>query len=195
MRWGVWSAICYPLLYACCNVLLLPGGILREHRRRIFFGLWWGFLMCYSAMWPEQPSHFSLVERLGGAGYVVVSKNQSDCMPSTGSGTRGLEAHSPEPVASPLSHKFDELFVRSDQTSFSHMYDLDRDWTSSGKLFCTLIWVIGPIGEWRLARGQTHPRVYKNIGSGRVVTPFVLAILVLMGRICPSRILGKHQSQ
>ena len=29
MRWGVWSAICYPLLYACCNVLLLPGGLLR----------------------------------------------------------------------------------------------------------------------------------------------------------------------
>jgi hypothetical protein len=21
---GRWSAICYPLLYACCNVLLLP---------------------------------------------------------------------------------------------------------------------------------------------------------------------------
>ncbi|HSH37596.1 MAG TPA: hypothetical protein VK993_02320, partial [Chthoniobacterales bacterium] len=26
--WGGWSAICYPLLYACCNVLLLPGGFL-----------------------------------------------------------------------------------------------------------------------------------------------------------------------
>jgi hypothetical protein len=24
MGWGVWSAIFYPLLYACCNVLLLP---------------------------------------------------------------------------------------------------------------------------------------------------------------------------
>ena len=28
MRWGAWSAIWYPLLYACCNVLLLPGGVL-----------------------------------------------------------------------------------------------------------------------------------------------------------------------
>ena len=28
MHWGAWSAICYPLLYALCNVLLLPGGIL-----------------------------------------------------------------------------------------------------------------------------------------------------------------------
>jgi uncharacterized membrane protein YdjX (TVP38/TMEM64 family) len=44
MRWGVWSAICYPILYACCNVLLLPGGIL-SIGGGFFFGLWWGFLI------------------------------------------------------------------------------------------------------------------------------------------------------
>jgi uncharacterized membrane protein YdjX (TVP38/TMEM64 family) len=44
MQWGVWSAICYPLLYACCNVLLLPGGIL-SIGGGFFFGLWWGFLI------------------------------------------------------------------------------------------------------------------------------------------------------
>ena len=44
MRWGVWSAICYPLLYACCNVLLLPGGVLSVGAG-FFFGLWWGFLI------------------------------------------------------------------------------------------------------------------------------------------------------
>lgn len=44
MRWGVWSAVCYPLLYACCNVLLLPGGIL-SIGGGFFFGLWWGFLI------------------------------------------------------------------------------------------------------------------------------------------------------
>jgi uncharacterized membrane protein YdjX (TVP38/TMEM64 family) len=27
MHWGAWSAVCYPLLFALCNVLLLPGGI------------------------------------------------------------------------------------------------------------------------------------------------------------------------
>lgn len=42
MRWGAWSAICYPLLYACCNVLLLPGGVLSVGAG-FFFGLWWGF--------------------------------------------------------------------------------------------------------------------------------------------------------
>ena len=44
MRWGAWGAICYPLLYACCNVLLLPGGLLSVGAG-FFFGLWWGFLI------------------------------------------------------------------------------------------------------------------------------------------------------
>ena len=39
MQWGAWSAICYPLLYACCNVLLLPGGVL-SIGTGFFFGLW-----------------------------------------------------------------------------------------------------------------------------------------------------------
>lgn len=44
MGWGAWGAICYPLLYACCNVLLLPGGVLSVGAG-FFFGLWWGFLI------------------------------------------------------------------------------------------------------------------------------------------------------
>jgi len=44
MHWGVWSAVCYPLLYAACNVLLLRGGVLSVGGG-FFFGLWWGFLI------------------------------------------------------------------------------------------------------------------------------------------------------
>jgi uncharacterized membrane protein YdjX (TVP38/TMEM64 family) len=44
MHWGASSAICYPLLYASCNVLLLPGGVL-SIGAGFFFGLWWGFLI------------------------------------------------------------------------------------------------------------------------------------------------------
>src|ERR1700746_824728 len=46
MHWGAWAAICYPLLFAICNVLLLPGGILAVGGG-FFFGLWWGFLIVF----------------------------------------------------------------------------------------------------------------------------------------------------
>src|SRR3954466_4904421 len=42
--WGAWGAVCYPLLFAACNILLLPGGILAVGGG-FFFGLWWGFLI------------------------------------------------------------------------------------------------------------------------------------------------------
>ena len=44
MSHGAWSAAWYPILYACCNVLLLPGGVL-SIGGGFFFGLWWGFLI------------------------------------------------------------------------------------------------------------------------------------------------------
>src|SRR5207237_6344681 len=44
MHWGAWSAVCYPLLFALCNVLLLPGGLLSVGSG-FFFGLWWGFVI------------------------------------------------------------------------------------------------------------------------------------------------------
>src|SRR5207247_6263650 len=46
MSLGAWAAICYPLLFAACNVLLLPGGILAVGGG-FFFGLWWGFLIVF----------------------------------------------------------------------------------------------------------------------------------------------------
>src|SRR5438105_5028481 len=47
MSLGAWAAICYPLLFAACNVLLLPGGILAVGAG-FFFGLWWGFLIVFA---------------------------------------------------------------------------------------------------------------------------------------------------
>src|SRR5947207_12532782 len=44
MSWGAWGAVCYPLLFAACNILLLPCGILAVVGG-FFFGLWWGFFI------------------------------------------------------------------------------------------------------------------------------------------------------
>src|SRR5437870_286075 len=46
MSLGAWAAVCYPLLFAACNILLLPGGILAVGAG-FFFGLWWGFLIVF----------------------------------------------------------------------------------------------------------------------------------------------------
>src|SRR2546430_17135727 len=46
MNWGTWGAICYPLLFAACNILLLPGGGLAVGGG-FFFGLWGGFLIVF----------------------------------------------------------------------------------------------------------------------------------------------------
>jgi uncharacterized membrane protein YdjX (TVP38/TMEM64 family) len=37
-----WGGVLYPLLYAACNVLLLPAGVL-SIGSGLVFGLWWGF--------------------------------------------------------------------------------------------------------------------------------------------------------
>src|SRR6185369_11871274 len=47
MSWGAWAGICYPLLFAACNILLLPGGVLAVGGG-FFFGLWWGLLIVFA---------------------------------------------------------------------------------------------------------------------------------------------------
>jgi uncharacterized membrane protein YdjX (TVP38/TMEM64 family) len=42
LHWGPWSIVGYPLLFAVCNLLLLPGGVL-SIGAGFFFGLWRGF--------------------------------------------------------------------------------------------------------------------------------------------------------
>ena len=41
MQWGAWGAICYPLLFAVCNILLLPGGVLAVGGLLLIVGIWW----------------------------------------------------------------------------------------------------------------------------------------------------------
>jgi uncharacterized membrane protein YdjX (TVP38/TMEM64 family) len=41
---GMWAPVCYPLVFAVCNLLLLPGGVLCVGSG-FLFGLWWGFAL------------------------------------------------------------------------------------------------------------------------------------------------------
>lgn len=40
----MWGGAVYPFLYAACNLLLLPGGLLTLGSG-MYFGLWWGFFL------------------------------------------------------------------------------------------------------------------------------------------------------
>src|SRR5256884_5257181 len=59
MSWGAWGGVCYPLLFAACNILLLPGGVLAVGGG-FFFGLWWGFLIVFAGNIVSTAISFSL---------------------------------------------------------------------------------------------------------------------------------------
>src|SRR5438552_5648955 len=59
MSWGAWAGICYPSLFAACNILLLPGGVLAVGGG-FFFGLWWGFLIVFVGNIVSTAISFSL---------------------------------------------------------------------------------------------------------------------------------------
>src|SRR5438874_10475751 len=65
MSWGAWAGICYPLLFAGCNILLLPGGILCVGAG-FFFGLWWGFFIVLLGNSIGAAISFAISRWLGG---------------------------------------------------------------------------------------------------------------------------------
>ena len=59
-----WGAVLYPLLFAACNVLLLPGGVLAVGSG-LFFGLWWGFFLNLTGNVAGAAVAFFLSRKLG----------------------------------------------------------------------------------------------------------------------------------
>jgi len=66
---GFWSAALYPLFYAACNVLLLPGGVLAIGSG-LFFGLWWGFALNLAANVTAASCAF-WISRTFGRGWIA----------------------------------------------------------------------------------------------------------------------------
>jgi len=181
MRWGAWSAIWYPLLYACCNVLLLPGGVLSVGAG-FFFGLWWGFLI-------------ALVGNVSGAAiaFFISRSLGRDWLKRNLFRNRTLVALEPaiekEGWKIILLSQLHPLFPTS---LLNYLYGLTRVrfrtcmlWVAIGQAPGLFLYsYLGTLGQLglNLARGKTHPRPIEywvwlgGFGSAAV-------ILIMLGRI------------
>jgi len=192
MRWCAWSAIWYPLLYACCNVLLLPGGVLSVGAG-FFFGLWWGFLI-------------ALVGNVSGAAisFFISRSLGRDWLKRRLFRNRTLVALEPaiekEGWKIILLSQLHPLFPTS---LLNYLYGLTRIrfrtcmlWVAIGQAPGLFLYsYLGTLGQYglNLARGKTHPRAIEYwIWLGGFFSAAV--ILILLGRIA-LRLLKRVQDE
>jgi len=192
MRWGVWSAIWYPFLYAGCNVLLLPGGVLSVGAG-FFFGLWWGFLI-------------ALLGNVGGAAisFFISRSLGRHWFKRTLFRNRTLVALEPaiekEGWKIILLSQLHPLFPTS---LLNYLYGLTRIrfrtcmlWVAIGQAPGLFLYsYLGTLGQLglNLARGKSHPRPIEYwIWIGGFVSAAV--ILIILGRIS-LRLLQKAQEE
>jgi uncharacterized membrane protein YdjX (TVP38/TMEM64 family) len=177
MHLGIWSAICYPLLYACCNVLLLPGGLL-SIGGGFFFGLWWGFLIVLVGNVTGAAMAF-LISRWIGRRWLKQKLLRNPTM-------EALEpAVAREGWKIILLSQLHPLFPTS---LLNYLYGLTRIrfrtcmlWVAIGQAPGLFLYAyIGTLGQLglNLVRGTSHPRTaeYFVWGGG-----FVLSTVVLLG--------------
>jgi len=177
MYLGVWSAICYPLLYACCNVLLLPGGLL-SIGGGFFFGLWWGFLIVLVGNVSGAAIAFLISRRLGRRWL----KQKLLRNPTMGALEPAVAREGWKII---LLSQLHPLFPTS---LLNYLYGLTRIrfrtcmlWVAIGQAPGLFLYAyIGTLGQLglNLVRGTSHPRTaeYFVWGGG-----FVLSTVVLLG--------------
>ncbi|HEY2713146.1 MAG TPA: TVP38/TMEM64 family protein [Chthoniobacterales bacterium] len=181
MHLGAWSAICYPILYACCNVLLLPGGLL-SIGGGFFFGLWWGFLIVFVGNITGAAIAFFLSRWLGRRWLRQKLKHN----PTLGALEPAVRREGWKII---LLSQLHPLFPTS---LLNYLYGLTAIrfrtcilWIAIGQAPGLFLYAyIGTLGQLglNLVRGQSHPRMIEYViwGGGFILS---IAVLVLLGRI------------
>jgi uncharacterized membrane protein YdjX (TVP38/TMEM64 family) len=175
---GAWSAICYPLLFAGCNVLLLPGGILCVGGG-FFFGLWWGFFIVLLGNSIAAAISFGISRWLGGRWL----QRQRAANPLLGVVKKAVERDAWKIIFLTQLHP---LFPTS---LLNYLYGLTpirfgpyMFWTTVGRapgLFLyTYLGTLGQLGL-NLVLGKTHPRIveYWMWGGAFIVTALLFILL------------------
>jgi uncharacterized membrane protein YdjX (TVP38/TMEM64 family) len=178
MHWGKWSAICYPLLFALCNLLLLPGGILCIGSG-FFFGLWWGFFIVLVGNIIAAAAAFAIGRSVGREWFrKKVSQHER---------LRALEpAVEREGWKIIVLSQLHPLFPTS---LITYLYGLTRIrfrtymlWVTIGRIPGLFLYAyLGTLGQYglNLAQGKTHPRIveYWVWGGAFVISALILIVL------------------
>ena len=178
MHWGAWSAVGYPLLFALCNILLLPGGLLSVGSG-FFFGLWWGFLIVLLGNSIAAAISFALSRSLG-----------QRCFSRKFAQNPMLKVLEPAVEREGCKIIFlSQLHPLFPTSLLNYLYGLTRIrfrtymlWTSIGRAPGLFLYVyLGTLGQFGLnvARGKTHPRMieYWTWGGAFITTSLLFIVL------------------
>lgn len=178
ISWGPWGAACYPFLFALCNVLLLPGGILCVGAG-FLFGLWWGFLFVLIGNIIAATVAFWVTRSIGRDWFT----RKISHMPKLAVLVPAVEREGWKIVMLSQLHP---LFPTSLVT---YLYGLSRIpfrtyllWVTIGRIPGLFLYVyLGTLGQYgfNLVQGKTHPRLveYWIWGGAFVVSAMILFVL------------------
>ena len=178
IQWGIWGGLLYPFLFALCNLLLLPGGILCVGAG-FFFGLWWGLIIAFVGNAVAAAISFALSRWLATHWF------------------RRRFAQNPilralEPAVEQEGWKIiflSQLHPLFPASLLNYLYGLTRIpfhtymlWVSIGRAPGLFLYVyLGTLGQFgmNLVRGKTHPRVVEYwLWGGAFVISALLLVLV-----------------
>jgi uncharacterized membrane protein YdjX (TVP38/TMEM64 family) len=181
MGWGAWAGIFYPLLFAVCNILLLPGGVVAVGGG-FFFGLWWGFLIVFAGNIVSTAISFALSR--------FVARRWFQRKLSANPTLRALG-----PVVERESWKIillSQLHPLFPTSLLNYFYGLTQIrfsrymlWASIGRMPGLFFYAyVGTLGQLavRIMRGKSYPRAleYWILGGAFITT---VLLLVVLGRV------------
>src|SRR5919198_1136783 len=181
MSWGAWGAVCYPLLFAACNILLLPGGVLAVGGG-FFFGLWWGFLIVLVGNLVATAISFALSRWIARRWF----QRKLSANPTLRALSPAVERESWKII---LLSQLHPLFPTS---LLNYFYGLTRIrfrtymlWASIGRMPGLFFYAyVGTLGQLavRIMRGKSYPRAVEYwIWGGAFITTVLL--LLVLGRV------------